>query len=150
MSANVFPRARSRLILATTFFGIVLGRPSRTPCERFTASASRVRCEINLRSNCANVASTFAIASPAGVVVSTAQSSATSAQPCFCAVAISVVKSIIERESRSSFAATSAFASPSSNAGSAAGVLVYRSNGPDGVPNTEDDVVKQDVLPTGG
>jgi hypothetical protein len=56
------------------------GRPSRTPLARLTASASFVRCEINLRSNCANVASMFAIASPAGVVVSTARSRATSAQ----------------------------------------------------------------------
>jgi hypothetical protein len=53
------------------------------------------------------VASTCAIASPAGVVVSTAQSSATSAQPCFCALAMRPAKSTIERESRSSFAATS-------------------------------------------
>jgi integrase len=52
------------------------------PFSRSTAGASRVRCEISRRSNCANVASTFAIASPAGVVVSTAQSSATSAHPC--------------------------------------------------------------------
>jgi hypothetical protein len=34
---------------------------------------------------------------------------------CFCAVAISVAKSSIERDSRSSFAATSAFASPASS-----------------------------------
>ena len=40
----------------------------------FTASASLVRCEISRRSNCANVASMFAIASPAGVDVSTATS----------------------------------------------------------------------------
>ena len=37
---------------------------------------------------------TFAIASPAGVVVSTAQSSATSAQDCFWALAMSPAKSI--------------------------------------------------------
>jgi hypothetical protein len=42
------------------------------------------------------VASTCAIASPAGVEVSTAQSSATSAQLSFCAVAISAAKSSIE------------------------------------------------------
>jgi hypothetical protein len=62
------------------------------------------------------VASTCAIASPAGAEVSTAQSSATSARLCFCAVAINPVKWIIERESRSSFATTSAFASPASSA----------------------------------
>src|SRR4051794_17882936 len=56
----------------------------------------------------------LAIASPVGVEVSTAQSSATSAQLCFCAVPISAVKSIIERESRSSFATTSAEACPAS------------------------------------
>jgi hypothetical protein len=84
-----------------------------------TASASFVRCEIKRRSNWPKVASTCAIASPAGVDVSTAQSKATSAQLSFCAVAISAEKSSIERESRSSFATTSAFASPASSARSA-------------------------------
>ena len=54
--------------------------PSRTPLARFTASASFVRCEISRRSNSENVASMLAIASPLGVDVSTATSSATSAQ----------------------------------------------------------------------
>jgi hypothetical protein len=84
---------RSRRILETVRASSDGSRPSRTPCERFTAGALRVRCEISRRSNCAKTASTFAIASPAGVVVSTAQSSATSAHPCFCAFAISAVKS---------------------------------------------------------
>jgi hypothetical protein len=44
------------------------GRPQR--CEKRSS-----------RSNCAKVASTWAIASPAGVVVSTAQSRATSVAP---------------------------------------------------------------------
>jgi hypothetical protein len=38
------------------------------PCAFFTASASLVRCEIGPRSNRANVASMFAIASPVGVI----------------------------------------------------------------------------------
>ena len=86
-SAASRPRARCRWIRRTTACGNVGGRPSLTPCARFTASASFVRCEISRRSNCAKVASMFAIASPLGVEVSTAQSSATSAQCCFCAVA---------------------------------------------------------------
>jgi hypothetical protein len=65
------------------------------------------------------VVSTCAIASPAGVEVSTAQSSATSAQFCFCATCITFAKSSIERESRSSFATTSADASPRSSVRSA-------------------------------
>jgi hypothetical protein len=51
------------------------------------ASASLVRCEIERRSQGAKVASRVALASSAGVVVAGAQSRATSAQPCFCAVA---------------------------------------------------------------
>jgi hypothetical protein len=75
---------------------------------------SCVRCEIKRRSSCANVATIDAIASPVGVEVSTLQSSATSAQDCFCAVAISFVKSSKLLERLSSFATTSAFASPTS------------------------------------
>jgi hypothetical protein len=56
---------------------------SLTPCAFLSASAAFVRSATSRRSNCANVAGTIAIASPAGVVVSTAQSSATSAQFCF-------------------------------------------------------------------
>jgi hypothetical protein len=54
-------------------------RPSRTPLARLTASASRCALRDQRRSNWAKVASMFAIASPVGVEVSTAQSSATSA-----------------------------------------------------------------------
>ena len=50
----------------------------------------------------------FAIASPLGVEVSTATSSANSAQCSLVALAISLEKSSIERESRSSFATTRA------------------------------------------
>jgi hypothetical protein len=46
---------------------------------RFWASASLERWPISRRSNCASTASTFAIISPAGVVVSTPRSSAISA-----------------------------------------------------------------------
>jgi hypothetical protein len=45
-----------------------------------TASACLVRSEISRRSNCANVARTFAITSLVAVDVSAAQSSATSAE----------------------------------------------------------------------
>ena len=72
-----------------------------------------MRWPISRRSNCAKTASTLAIASPAGVVVSTAQSSATSAHPCFLALPIRAVKSIIERDSRSNLATTIPFARPS-------------------------------------
>jgi len=64
------------------------------------ASASLVRCEIERRSQGAKVASRFALASSAGVVVARAQSRATSAQPCCCAALIRVVRSSSERESR--------------------------------------------------
>src|SRR5262249_59070539 len=61
----------------TTACGTVGGRPNLTPLAFFAASASLVRWPISRRSNWPNVARTCAIASPAGVDVSTAQSSAT-------------------------------------------------------------------------
>jgi hypothetical protein len=50
----------------------------------------------------------FAIATPVAVEVSTAQSSATNAQPCRCAFPIRPVKSIFDLLKWSSFATTSA------------------------------------------
>jgi hypothetical protein len=100
--------------------GSVEGRPSFTPCARFTASASRIRCEINRRSRCAKVAITCAMASPPGVEVSTWQSNATSAQFFFWAVAINPVKSIIDLDNRSNFDATRPLASPAFSTSSAA------------------------------
>ena len=58
------PPLRSARIRRASPGAIVGGRPSRTPCARFTAKASRVRWPIRRRSNCAKVASTCAIASP--------------------------------------------------------------------------------------
>ncbi len=63
------------------------GRPSRTPWARLRASASLVRREISSRSQGANVASRFALASPLGGVGSSAQARAISAKPCSCALA---------------------------------------------------------------
>ena len=56
-------RRGSRGSGSATSSGMDRGRPSTTPCSRFFASASRVRCPINRRSNCANAAITFAITS---------------------------------------------------------------------------------------
>jgi len=114
IAARLLPAARSRPIRSIAYGDIVGGRPSRTPCARLSASACRVRCEISPRSNWAKLASTFTTASPAGVLVSSAQSRATSAQPCFCALATRQASSSSEREGVSSFLARSAFASPSS------------------------------------
>jgi hypothetical protein len=84
----------------TTEGGTVGGRPSLTPPAFLTARGSLVRWLISRRSNCPKVASTCAIASPAGVEVSTAQSSATSAQFWFCAVAICAAKSVFAHQPR--------------------------------------------------
>jgi hypothetical protein len=108
ISASVAPVARSPWIRRATGSVTAGGRPSCTPAARFIASASRVRCPMRLRSSCANVAMTLAIASPAGVVVSTAQSRATSAQPSRRACSMRAAKSITDRDRRSSFATTSA------------------------------------------
>ena len=68
------------------------------------------------RSNCEKLATELAIISPAGVVVSTPRSIATSAHPFFHDLSMSRVKSVMERDSRSSLATTSASASPFSTA----------------------------------
>jgi hypothetical protein len=51
IAARLLPAARSPLIRSIAYGDMVGGRPTRTPCERLTASASRVRCEISRRSN---------------------------------------------------------------------------------------------------
>jgi len=67
IACSVSPRLGIDLIRRANLGEIDCGLPSWTPCFLFTASASRVRWPIRRRSNCANVASTWAIASPAGV-----------------------------------------------------------------------------------
>src|SRR5439155_942938 len=49
---------------------VVGGRPSRTPCARLRASASRICCESSRRSKGAKLASRLATGSPAGLLVS--------------------------------------------------------------------------------
>ncbi|MEA2160729.1 MAG: hypothetical protein QOD66_3109 [Solirubrobacteraceae bacterium] len=65
MAARERPAFRSEAMRLLTAVGIDTGRPRRTPLARFAASASRVRWPISLRSNCANVASTFGAANSA-------------------------------------------------------------------------------------
>jgi len=67
IAARLRQAARSRLIRSITHWDICGGRPSRTPCARFTASAAFVRSEIERHSEWAKLASTLALVSAAGV-----------------------------------------------------------------------------------
>lgn len=86
--------------------GTLAVRPMRTPCALFTASASFVRCPMIRRSHWATDISTLATSSPFGVVVSMPKSRTTIRQPLRRARSMSVAKSTIERDSRSSIATT--------------------------------------------
>jgi hypothetical protein len=56
IAEEVSPRFRIRLIRLTSSVGIVPGLPTVTPCDRFTARASRVRWPMNSRSDSATQA----------------------------------------------------------------------------------------------
>src|SRR6266536_2359202 len=45
IAARLFPAARSRRIRSHAYGDMLGGRPSRTPCARFVASARRMCCE---------------------------------------------------------------------------------------------------------
>jgi len=106
MARRVAPDDRSAMMRATISSGMSRGRPRRTPAALLTASADFVRSPMSRRSNWAKVASIAAIASPAGVEVSTLRSSAMSAQRSLLARSISPAKSTSDRLRRSSFETT--------------------------------------------